>query len=340
MKKGFFLLGLFALLGFGPSASAQFLKFNKDNGPRRKPLFQPYSTVGFGLGTAHYYGETNSIRQPLQSTFGMMRWNITANYTRHFTPRLGARVALTWARLAGDDNQYSPTGLFGSLFIRNAHFRNDVKELSLVGIYDLVPQGRTYLKRPSLTPYLFGGIALFAHNPKARAPQGDSLFDNRWVRLQPLGTEGQGRPNYDKPYSLVQAAIPLGLGLRFKYKQRLNISVEAGVRFTFTDYLDDVGGNYANQNDLIDNELARVLSNRSLEKVAARTGRDRTERVRQFLVQNQGFPDDPNLDPFTAPIVGFTDGDTRGGGRKDFYLLTAFHINYILKSPIKCPPIR
>jgi hypothetical protein len=339
MKKGFFLLGLAALLGTAPAATAQFLKFSKDNGPRRKPLFQPYSTVGLGLGTAHYYGETNSIRQPLQSTFGMMRWNVTANYTRFFTPRLGARVALTYARLAGDDNRYSPTGQFGYLYVRNAHFRNDVKELSVVGIYDLVPQGQTFLRRQSLVPYIFGGIALFAHNPKARSPR-DSIFDNRWVRLQPLGTEGQGRPGYSAPYSLVQAAIPLGIGLRYKYKQRLNISIEAGVRFTFTDHLDDVGGLYPDPNVFAGDELAARMSNRSLEPIAARTGRDRTAGVRQYLVQNQGFPNDPNLDPFVLPIQGQTVGDNRGGGNKDFYLLTAIHINYILKSPIKCPPIR
>jgi hypothetical protein len=68
-----------------------------------RSFFMPYSSVGFGVGTSSYYGDLAPYRTPLASTFKMMRWSVGANYTRHFTPRLGARASFTWARIAGDD---------------------------------------------------------------------------------------------------------------------------------------------------------------------------------------------------------------------------------------------
>ncbi len=80
----------------------------------RRGTFIPYSTVGFGVGTSNYYGDMASYTTPLKSTFGMMRWSVTGNYTRHFTPRLAARASFTYARIVGDDykmNKNDPTNL-------------------------------------------------------------------------------------------------------------------------------------------------------------------------------------------------------------------------------------
>ena len=62
-----------------------------------------------------------------------------------------------------------------------------------------------------------------------------------------MGTEGQGTLLSDKsPYSLNQIAIPLGVGLKFNLAKRIAVSLEYGIRKTFTDYLDDVSGKYVN----------------------------------------------------------------------------------------------
>ena len=137
----------------------------------------------------------------------------------------------------------------------------------------------------------------------------------------------------------MQVGIPLGLGVRYKINQRWDVSLEAGLRVTFTNYLDDVGGPYADPNDLTPD--AQAMANRTLEPTAARTGRDRTETVRRYLVNNQGFPD-TNFDPFAQPIAGYFDrGDVRGTNTlKDSYLLTNFTVHYILPGGIKCPPLK
>ena len=181
---------------------------------------------------------------------------------------------------------------------------------------------------------------MFAHNPKAKTPVAGEVASGGWVALQPLGTEGQGRAGYEKPYSLVNLAIPFGLGVRYRFNEKLDFSLEAGFRYAFTDYIDDIGGTYADPAALADNPTALAMGNRTLESVAARRGGDRTAAARQFLVRFRGFPDDANIDPFAAPVEGFGTGYNRGGGNNDLLLLTTFRVNYILSPAIRCPKIR
>ncbi|MEZ4902466.1 MAG: hypothetical protein R2822_12295 [Spirosomataceae bacterium] len=314
------------------------LAYPSDAQNRRRTLFEQYSTVNVGLGTSSYLGELAPYRSPVNTLFKMMRWNVNGSYTRHFTPHLAARLGLTWMRLAGDDEFYNRGGKpFPSFYVRNLHFRNDVKELSLVGIYKLRSDGRSPNRRAAFSPYIFGGLALIAHNPKAKTPNSPA-FDNKWVSLQPLGTEGQGQPGYAKPYSLVSYAIPIGMGFTWKYNEQWNISVEGGFRFTGSDYLDDVGGLFPNP-DVLKNDLARAMSNRTLEPVSARTGKDRTETVRRIV-----NPNEPSINPFATPDIpldGWDQGNFRGSPtRPDHYLLSSITISYILPSKIKCPPMK
>ncbi len=322
MRKRILLISTLYLLGIAYS-HAQLFSSKKNYNKPYKAKFEPYSSVGFGLGTASYYGELSPIADPVNSTFKLIRWNVTANYTRHFTPRFSGRASLTLARLSGDDYTFSKgRPQFDGQFLRNLHFRNDVKELAITGILNILPEGRNAFDRPFFVPYLFGGVAVFAHNPKARTPIDAG---NEWVALQPLGTEGQGLSGGAKPYSLVSAALPVGIGFRFRFNRNWDISAEAGMRFTLTDYIDDVGGLYPSNPDELANSTAMMVSNRTLEPTAARKGGDRLSDLQRIAGENGG----------TLPL-----SNARGGGKKDLYLLTAIHVNYIIAPKIKCPPLR
>ncbi len=318
-------------------------------------IFIPYSSVGVGLGTSNYYGDMAPYRRPLASTFKMMRWSIGANYTRHFTPRLAARASFNYARIAGDDyimnrDSKHENNIF---YARNLHFRNDLKEFSVQGIYKLTPDNRSYDRRPQFGAYLFAGVALTAHNPKARVPSEADWTrmmpgveypgEGEWVKLQPLGTEGQGNPGYDKKYSLVQFAIPVGIGVRYKINARFDISAELGFRKTFTDYLDDAHGKYANPALFANNPLAAAMANRTQEHVAVRKGADRTESLKKFVQANY-LNSAPDADPYAEMIIhGFANpGQERGNSptNKDNYMFGQIHLHYILPSQIKCPPLK
>jgi len=305
--------------------------------------FVPYSTVGVGVGTSSYYGDLAAYRRVFASTFKMMRWSVTGEYTRHFSPRFAARASLTWARIAGDDYIMNRSGAHVDyhLFIRNLHFRNDIKELAAVGIYKLTPDGKSYDRRPQFGAYLFGGVALFAHNPKARLPLlEDSNEKQRWVALQPLGTEGQGREGGDKLYSLVKLAIPLGVGVRYKINPKFDIAAELGFRITTSDYLDDVSKRSYADPDLLNSTgdtRAAELANRTLERRPARKPNEsRDGLLRQYLGLDEG------TDPYAFLEANPQWTSVRGTKetRKDSYMTGTIKLIYVLGPTVKCPPIK
>jgi hypothetical protein len=298
---------------------------------RSNPRFTPYSTVSFGVGTSNYYGELAGYSQPFNS-FKLTRWNASLAYTRQFTPTLSARASFTYARIVGDDyiaTKGNPTKN-AAQFARNLHFRNDLKEFAVVGMYQFIPEGRNSNDRPKITPYAFLGVALLAHSPEARTPDNyqdpndPTAASRQWIKLKPLNTEGQGQAGYAKPYSLITVAIPAGLGVRYAINQNFSVAGEIGFRYTFTDYLDDAGGNYADPNLL--QGLSKVMADRRNEATAARKNDDRSAALAQVSSSNP--------EAFTGSVRGAK------GVLTDGYLLTNFHVIYIIPGKIKCPVIK
>ena len=63
----------------------------------------------------------------------------------------------------------------------------------------------------------------------------------------------------------------MGIGFKFNLRKRIAISIEYGIRKTFTDYLDDVSGNYLG-NDVLTGfrgPLAAELADRSTDGATA-----------------------------------------------------------------------
>jgi hypothetical protein len=310
-----------------------------------------YTSIGGSLNAMNYFGDITPTSSFTSADIQFTRPNLSVHIMRRLTPRFSARAAFAWGRLKGDDFvSADPSDRDGRYrYIRNAHFRNDIKELSVVGMLDLFENRNTFLRRPDFVPYAFAGIAVFHHNPKARTP--DSLGRN-WVALQPLGTEGQfasgpGSERYPDPYRRIQIAIPAGIGFRYKLSPRIDLAFEIGYRFTFFDYLDDVSGNYPDMGDLGSN-LARAMSDRTLETISANTGDSREATLNRVF-------NDTGLRPITftgsdgrlyetvngyAKNVTTRDGQRGKPSENDWYLVTGFHINYILIRGVRCPKFR
>jgi hypothetical protein len=66
-----------------------------------------------------------------------------------------------------------------------------------------------------------------------------------------------------KKYSRVSFAIPLVMGIKYRFAPKWTLFGELGYRFTFTDYLDDVGGYYYNFGN--DSHLSAIYGDRSPE---------------------------------------------------------------------------
>ncbi|MEM1322034.1 MAG: DUF6089 family protein [Bacteroidota bacterium] len=222
--------------------------------------------VGVMVGISNYQGDLSaetisaSLEQTHAAYGGFLRYNFS-NY-------LTARLSLMSATISGDD----ASGGSESRRQRNLSFRNRLFEVGLTGEFNILGYQPYNLER-IFSPYIFAGIAFTSHNPRA-------FIDGDWVELQPLGTEGQGlSSNPDTElYSKSIISIPFGGGVKYAINDKWNLGLEAGIRYTFTDYLDDVSTIYPDQVELTAarGELASQLSNRTGSEITAgsRRGND------------------------------------------------------------------
>jgi len=242
MKSSFSAPLLLSLAMLIQASAAEAQSFKKKN---------QYTSIGVSLNAMNYFGDVvpevslSSLRR------GATRANVGVGLTRRLGPRLSVRTALAYGRITGNDAKAAdPTDANAKFrYHRNVNFRNDILELSAVGVYDLVVNQNSYHHRPKFVPYVFGGVAVFRHNPKSRVSGGTvpaSLQQSTsYMELQPLRTEGQ-----QHGYSLTQLALPFGGGIRYRVSDQLDVCLEMGWRKTFTDYLDDVSGNYTSEANL------------------------------------------------------------------------------------------
>ncbi len=216
--------------------------------------------AGGWAGISYYFGDLNtnlSFKHPGPSA-GLVGRIV-------FSERLAFKVSANYAKLGFYDS-YSNNEFQRA---RNLSFESHIID----GAAQLEFHFLKYVHGHEdyfFTPYLFGGPGIFYFNPRAK-------YEDEWVALNPLGTEGQAR---NSEYFLVQPAINYGLGFKFDLSVDWSINFEISGRAIFTDYLDDVSKYYVDKQELEYNrgELAALLSDRSFEVVEApigETGRQR-----------------------------------------------------------------
>ncbi len=185
--------------------------------------------VGLFLGASNYFGEINSDwDRNNKFAFGLVgRYNPN--------PYISLRGSVFYGTIGAAD---STTGV-ALQRDRNLSFQSPIFEFGAQGewnIFGFDPAGN---KGKAFTPFLFGGVAVFKFNPRA-------YFEEEWVELQPLGTEGQGTTPLQerKKYNLTTWSVPFGFGFKARITPRLSMAFEYGWRLTGTDYIDDVSTTY------------------------------------------------------------------------------------------------
>lgn len=203
--------------------------------------------VSFGAGTTNFLGElggANTIGSHFVKDFDLRssRFIFQAGYGYKLAEQWAVKGTLFYGRLYGSDSQT----LDPSRNSRNLTFRSPIVEMTATVDYSIIKEryGHRYdLRRikgkrnlPNL--YVFTGISVIWFNPKAQYSNGE------WVALQPLGTEGQGVVATREKYNRVIPAIPVGFGINYIVDRNFGIGFEYGVKFAFSDYLDDVSNTY------------------------------------------------------------------------------------------------
>ncbi len=229
--------------------------------------------LGGNFGLSNYRGDlsNNSVSLYLRET--KMSVGLFGSY--HLNDLFAVRLSAQYANISGRDANAPGE----EIRARNLSFLTMLIEGALVGeVY--IPGFQPYNLDKPLSPYLFAGIAGAYFNPRAE-------YNGDWIALQPLGTEGQGLPGFGDRYSRVAFSIPFGLGVKYAVTDLLNVGLELGLRRSFSDYLDDVSGDYVAYEVLLagNGPQAAALGNRTGEylgtgPVSVETGTPRGDQAR------------------------------------------------------------
>lgn len=197
-------------------------------------LFSQGTEIGLFGGLSFYSGDLTARE------FGIYLKELHPAYGAfvrfHPLKGVGVRLAFNKGEISGNDDNsnYTERGLTFRSDILEGALSLEIEALRLSGA-----KGDNYAAF-----YLFGGAGLTRFDP-------ETFFEDSYIKLQPIGTEGQGLPGYEEPYNLTQFNIPLGLGFKFVINRQVAIGLEFGGRRMFTDYLDDIGSAQVNYDEML-----------------------------------------------------------------------------------------
>lgn len=236
------------------------------NNPDIKYIEERGFSLGFTFGSTDLWGDvgTKSVidhynnKVYYNDLFKNMRamGTVFGRYT--YVPGISFRAGVGYGQLYATDEWNKDKAMVSSTidndayqrYMRNLDVHVNLWEGSL--LFEFTPlqlidwsTGKIAPKRAQ--PYLLAGVAGFYFNPRGTYLDLDTGHESL-VELQPLRTEGQGytSPDMEFPdhYSLWSGAAVGGLGVKFEIGSNLTLGLEYQLRFTFTDYLDDVSGTY------------------------------------------------------------------------------------------------
>jgi opacity protein-like surface antigen len=221
-----------------------------------------------GIGSTSFLGELGGANR-IGSTgilgfrdieFKATRPAITAGYRYFINPNIAVKGGLNFGLLSGDDAL--TTERFRQN--RNLHFRSPWLELGAQ--FEYYPFGEYFghlyrtkgvsgQKVSVISPYLFVGVGGFWFNPKAE-------YNGDWVALRPLMTENVA-------YKRIAIALPFGIGVKYALNKQMSIGAELTMRYTSTDYIDDVSTVYADKSNA--DAMTQYLANPTLNLIPSYT---------------------------------------------------------------------
>jgi hypothetical protein len=208
------------------------------------------------VGSTYYQGDL--APKPIDFSFGPGNVSYGISAGMPIIKSLNAHVRYLRGRVSGSDK----FSIEETRKQRNLSFRSHLDEISLALEYDVNTVWKS-LNKYNLRLYLSAGLGVVFFDPMTE-------FNGEYLRLQPLGTEGQFLPNSSiKPYRLNSIVRPIGFNLEFPINGRLHLGLEGRSVKTYTDYLDDVSTTYPDYFLMFEsgNLNGALLTNRSGELI-------------------------------------------------------------------------
>lgn len=221
------------------------------------------STFLSDLGGKDYYGSND----PTDIDFRKIRYAIGTGIQYNLPKGFSFGLDAFYTRVTADDAETN-----WDRRVRKLKVRTDIFETSFKIEYT-IPENGGALR--GFYANVGGGISFFQ-------PMNES--NGIWYKLRPLGTEGQLIDPNQEVYKKYSPVIPFGFGKKFYLRNGMMLAMDISLRKSFTDYLDDVSGKYADINAIDESSgpLAAYFSNPAAGDFhegnpVGRTGVDRGE---------------------------------------------------------------
>lgn len=162
--------------------------------------------IGGGVGMVPYQGDFNGKITSGMQPAGAIVWR------RLLNPYMGFRVMGMMGKLKGDATRVET--YYPDETTRAYSFDRSLTDISVTYEYNFWPYGtgRDYRGAKRLTPFVFGGIgATYVSGGEKK---------------------------------VFTANVPIGLGIKYKLKERLNVGLEWSMHFSLSDELDGIADPY------------------------------------------------------------------------------------------------
>lgn len=162
--------------------------------------------IGGGVGMVSYQGDFNGKITSGMQPAGAIVWR------RLLNPYMGFRVTGMMGKLKGDATRVET--YYPDETTRAYSFDRSLTDISVTYEYNFWPYGtgRDYRGAKRITPFVFGGIgATYVSGGEKK---------------------------------VFTANVPIGLGIKYKLKERLNVGLEWSMHFSLSDELDGIADPY------------------------------------------------------------------------------------------------
>ena len=234
--------------------------------------------VGAYVGSMTYYGDLNT--KILPGEFAPERLGLGVAVERVLSDDFSGKLLYTRGQFRVNDRTDD------TFLERSLNAQTDIQDYSFLLTYYL--DNDRFLERKSfLSPYLSLGIGYTSFDVYGDLLDAQGMPYHYWSdntirsvaenapdagQAIVVGQDGEYETELsglqtEQSYSTETFNIPIALGLKFRLGDRINLNLEVMARYTFTDYLDDVGGNYRSE---YSSDLQQLAANP--------TGREATQR--------------------------------------------------------------
>ena len=219
--------------------------------------------IGFGAGYTNYYGDVSNYRISKLKDIGKLYK--FADYNKYYTdqpslsvlaqkritPTLGFMVQVNTLSFSMSDRYRSKNGVYdlsARSYPRALNFRTSVQDAGIAFTFKS-NNGRFLSEQAFFYPSFFIGMGVSRFTVKGdQYDASNQRYDYRLVgNIQDGNFETNLRDIHTETtnsYSNIVPYADLGLGLNFRVSSMVRLSVQSDIKYSASDYLDDVSGQY------------------------------------------------------------------------------------------------